>query len=284
MPGREGKRSLTPRSGSHIFALLLIPVAALLGFFLGGFLRGAVSELRHPAPVVHTETSVLAVQPHHRGNIVLILDDVGFDHQPLTTAMAIDPNVNFAVLPNGKRSTEFASTLHARGFELLCHLPMEPEGFPRISPGDGAVLTTMSDAEIATATRTNINAIRFARGVNNHMGSRATADRRVMTDVLGALPKGMYFIDSKTTGNSIAGALAHTMRVKTASRNVFLDDVQDVAAIRRQLVQLADTASSRGVSVGIGHMYPSTIQVLTEDAPKLRAEGFRFVRASSVVR
>jgi polysaccharide deacetylase 2 family uncharacterized protein YibQ len=283
MPGREGKRAVTRRTGSFrsVARLMLIPVGGIVLFFLWSFLHDALSLL-HREP--HAEASVLATAVPHRGDIVLILDDVGFDHQPLTSAMAIDPNVNFAVLPNGMRSMEFASALHARGFELLCHLPMEPEGFPRISPGDGAVLTTMSDAQIANATRTNIGAIRFARGVNNHMGSRATADRRVMTDVLGALPKGMYFIDSKTTGNSIAGALARTMRVKTASRNVFLDDVQDVAAIRRQLAELADTAASRGVSVGIGHMYPSTIQVLTEDAPKLRAEGFRFVRASSVVR
>ncbi|MEA2329164.1 MAG: uncharacterized protein QOE68_4123 [Thermoanaerobaculia bacterium] len=281
MPGREGKRGLTRRTGSFktVARLMLIPIGGIVLFFLWSFLQNALSLLHRPA---HSEASVLGTP--RRGDIVLILDDVGFDHQPLTSAMAIDPNVNFAVLPNGKRSMEFASTLHARGFELLCHLPMEPEGFPRISPGDGAVLTTMSDAQIATATRTNIEAIRFARGVNNHMGSRATADRRVMTGVLGALPKGMYFIDSKTTGNSIAGPLARTMRVKTASRNVFLDDVQDVVSIRRQLAELAQTASSRGVSVGIGHMYPSTIQVLTEDAPKLRAEGFRFVRASAVVR
>jgi polysaccharide deacetylase 2 family uncharacterized protein YibQ len=281
MPGREGKRGLMRRTGSFktVALLMLIPVGGIVLFFLWSFLHNALSLFHRTA---HSEASVMGTV--HRGDIVLILDDVGFDHQPLSSAMAIDPNVNFAVLPNGKRSIEFASTLHARGFELLCHLPMEPEGFPHISPGDGAVLTTMSDAQIATATRTNIDAIRFARGVNNHMGSRATADRRVMTDVLGALPKGMYFIDSKTTGNSIAGPLARTMRVKTASRNVFLDDVQDVVSIRRQLAELADTASTRGVSVGIGHMYPSTIQVLTEDAPKLRAEGFRFVRASAVVR
>jgi polysaccharide deacetylase 2 family uncharacterized protein YibQ len=282
MPGREGKRGLTRRTGSFktVALLMLIPVGGIVLIFLWSFLHNALSLLHRPSQ--HAEASVIGTP--HRGDIVLILDDVGFDHQPLTSAMSIDPNVNFAVLPNGKRSMEFASTLHARGFELLCHLPMEPEGFPRISPGDGAVLTTMSDAQIATATRENIESIRFARGVNNHMGSRATADRRVMTNVLGALPKGMYFIDSKTTGNSIAGSLARTMRVKTASRNVFLDDVQDVGSIRRQLAELADTASTRGVSVGIGHMYPSTIQVLTEDAPKLRAEGFRFVRASSVVR
>jgi len=282
MSGREGKRSVTPRRGSFrsVALLMLIPVGGILLFFFWSFLNNALSTIRR-AP--HSEASVIAT-PNHRGDIVLILDDVGFDHQPLSAAMTIDPNVNFAVLPNGMRSMEFAATLHNRGFELLCHLPMEPEGFPRISPGDGAVLTTMSDAQIATATRANIESIRFARGVNNHMGSRATADRRVMTDVLGALPKGMYFIDSKTTGNSLAGSLARTMRVKTASRNVFLDDVQDVAAIRRQLAELTSTAASHGVSVGIGHMYPSTIRVLTEDAPKLRAEGFRFVRASSVVR
>ena len=281
MSGREGKRGVTPRrTGTAIFVLMLIPVTAFLLFFLWGFLHGAIPEVRRPA---HTEASVLATTTPHRGDIVLILDDVGFEHQPLTTAMAIDPNVNFAVLPNGKRSTEFAATLHGRGFELLCHLPMEPEGFPHISPGDGAVLTTMSDAEIARTTRDNIEVIRFARGVNNHMGSRATADRRVMTDVLGALPKGMYFIDSRTTGGSVAGSLAHSMRVKTASRNVFLDDVQDAAAIRRQLDELTQTAASRGMAVGIGHMYPSTLQVLTEEAPKLRANGFRFVRASTVV-
>ena len=281
MPGREGKRSVTPRRGSFrtVALLMLIPVGGILLFFFWGFLHNALPVLHSPP---HNDASVLGTR--HRGDIVLILDDVGFDHQPLASAMTIDPNVNFAVLPNGVRSAEFAATLHGRGFELLCHLPMEPEGFPRISPGDGAVLTTMSDAQIATATRANIEAIRFARGVNNHMGSRATADRRVMTDVLGALPKGMYFIDSKTTGNSVAGPLARSMRVKTASRNVFLDDVQDAAAIRRQLADLAATASSHGVSVGIGHMYPSTIKVLTEDAPKLRAEGFRFVRASEVVR
>src|SRR5258708_8207137 len=136
MPGREGKRSLRPRSGTHIFALMLIPVGAFLLFFLWGFLRGAISELRRPAQKHIEAAALIAPVRPHRGDIVLILDDVGFDHQPLETAMAIDPNVNFAVLPNGKRSIEFAATRHDHGFELLCHLPMEPEGFPRPSPSN----------------------------------------------------------------------------------------------------------------------------------------------------
>ncbi len=284
MAGREGNRKLPPRAGSFksVALLMLIPIGGILLFFFWSFLNNALSELQRPKPAEKPVTASAINEPH-RGDIVLILDDVGFDHQPLSEAMTIDPNVNFAILPNGKRSTEFAAVLHDRGFELLCHLPMEPEGFPRISPGTGAVLTSMSDAEIVRTTRANVDAIRFARGVNNHMGSRATADRRVMTDVLGALPQGMYFIDSKTTGNSLAGSLAHSMRVKTASRNVFLDDAQDDASIRHQLGELSKAAAAHGIAVGIGHMYPSTVRVLTEDAPALRANGFRFLRASAAV-
>ena len=257
---------------------MLIPVAAILLFFLWNFLHGSTE------PIAVLQSAIPAKKRASRPpEIVLILDDVGFDHQPLAPAMEIDPNVNFAVLPNSTHAQDAAAALHARGFEILCHLPMEPEGYPSVSPGSGAVLTTMSDAEIARATLTNIASVPFARGVNNHMGSRATADRRVMSDVLRALPRDMYFIDSKTTSNSVAGPLAHSMRVKTASRNVFLDDVQSDSEIRRQLASLTHAAEVHGVAVGIGHMYPSTIRVLSAEAPALRARGVRFVRASAVV-
>ena len=265
---------------------MLVPLAGVVLYFLLNFLHGIASSIpalraamaRRPA---HVEQSVVATA--RRRDIVLILDDVGFDHQPLRSAMDIDPNVNFAVLPNSRNAHEVASALHARGFEVLCHLPMEPEGFPRVSPGSRAVLTSMSDAEIARTTRDNIGAVPFARGVNNHMGSRATADRRVMSNVLGALPEGMYFIDSKTTGSSVASAVARAMHVKTASRSVFLDDVQNETAIRRQLASLTRAAETHGMAVGIGHMYGPTIKVLAEEAPFLRARGVRFVRASAAV-
>jgi len=261
---------------------MLVPVAGILLFFLWNFLHGStepVAVLQSVMPKKKQQTPPQPAGPR----IVLILDDVGFDRQPLAPAMEIDPNFNFAVLPNARNARDFATALHARGFEVLCHLPMEPEGYPGVSPGDGAVLTSMSDAEIARATRLNISGVPFARGVNNHMGSRATADRRVMASVLGALPDGMYFIDSKTTGSSVAATLAHSMRVKTASRSVFLDDVQSDAEIRKQLASLAEAAKEHGVAIGIGHMYPSTIRVLAAEAPALRAHGVRFVRASAVV-
>jgi polysaccharide deacetylase 2 family uncharacterized protein YibQ len=222
--------------------------------------------------------------PRTGGDIVLILDDIGFDHQQLSEAMAIDPNLNFAVLPNGSRSAESAETLTAHGFEILCHLPMEPDGFPRVSPGEGAILTSMSDEDIRGATRRNIAAVPHARGVNNHMGSRATSDRRVMRDVLEALPRGDYFIDSKTGKGSVVGLTARAMNIPTASRDIFLDDVQSETAIRGQLAQLVARASTGTTALGIGHIYPVTVRVLAAEIPALRAQGYRFVRASHAVR
>lgn len=285
MIGREGRRRPTPRRSSFrtIALLTLIPVFGLLALLVWSFIAQNV-RLPLPSPTTRKAAKSAAPQPAHQGEIVLILDDVGFDHQPVAEAMQIDPNINFSVLPNAAHATEVATQLHDHGFEVLCHLPMEPEQFPRVSPGSGAVLTSMTDAEIARTTLENVEAVPYARGVNNHMGSRATADRRVMQSVLGALPEDMYFIDSRTTGASVAESVAQQMRVRTASRNVFLDDVESGDAVRKQLMLLAHEAQQHGMAIGIGHMYPVTIRVLSDEVPALRRAGFQFIRASQAVR
>ncbi len=298
MNGREsGERG----SFQTVAMLMAIPLCGMAVFLLwqawnGGITPQQAYEQTRAAVVPQHERDVPLVAPaakpaeaalprvtrkKHRGDIVLIIDDLGFDGQPLEKLMALDPNVNAAILPNGTRATEFARRLHARGFEVLCHLPMQPRG--KETPGANAILTSMSDEEIARTTRENIAAVPHARGVNNHMGSLATSDRRVMTSVIGALPAGMYFIDSRTAGGSIAGAVAKEMKVRTATRNVFLDDSRTERAVRKQLAELANAAEKRGVAVGIGHPYPVTMRVLADELPALRAKGFRLVRASEVV-
>ena len=296
MAGREGKRKLPRRQNSfhNVALLLMLPVGGLLVFLVWFFVRTAMPVRQAAAPArpapVQARALPVVERPSkpataaHKGSIVLILDDVGFDRQPVTAAMAIDPNINFSVLPNAQHAVEVARRLHASGFEVLCHLPMEPEGFPSVSPGRGAVLTSMSNAEIAAATTTNVSSVPFARGVNNHMGSRATADERVMRTVLASLPHGMYFIDSRTTGASVGASLARRMKVPTAARHVFLDDVQTTAAIDAEIQTLRRTAAEKGIAIGIGHMYPVTIRALADAAPALKRDGFRFIRASEAVR
>jgi polysaccharide deacetylase 2 family uncharacterized protein YibQ len=311
MNGRE--------EGAHdsfrtILILVVIPLLGMAIFFFWQWIHGGITpeqavtevraarsailpkktERRHPAVAPSAGPALPRVTPKrrsvqrtsstsgsHRGDIVLIIDDLGFEGQPLERLMALDANVNMAILPNGTHAAEFAQRLHARGFEVLCHLPMQPRGDE--TPGRNAILTSMSDDEIARATRENIEAVPYARGVNNHMGSLATADRRVMTSVLGALPEGMYFVDSRTGGASVAAAVAREMNVRTATRNVFLDDVATERAVRRQLEELAAAAERRGVAIGIGHPYAVTLRVLADELPALRARGFRFVRAGDVV-
>ncbi|HEX9983012.1 MAG TPA: divergent polysaccharide deacetylase family protein [Thermoanaerobaculia bacterium] len=309
MDGRDGTRTSPFRK---IAALMLLPLLGLAIFFLWNTWNGgetpqqAWEEFRRtdaPKPAAAADVAEEPALPKvtkkkkqrtarasatgtggstGAGEIVLIIDDLGFDGQPLDRVMALDPNVNCAVLPNGNRATAVAEKLAAGGFEVLCHLPMEPQG--KASPGANAILTSMGDEEIARLTLANVQSIPHARGVNNHMGSRATTDRRVMSTVLGALPEGMYFIDSRTTGGSVASTIARELNVRTASRHVFLDDVATEAAVRRQVHELADAASRHGIAIGIGHPYEVTVRVLAQELPALRAKGFRLVRASEVVR
>ncbi|MGZ8851511.1 MAG: divergent polysaccharide deacetylase family protein [Thermoanaerobaculia bacterium] len=293
MPGREGMA----RSSFRTIAILtLLPIAGFLGFLLLAFMTRIGPLQLDAARLIPTPLRVedrrprLSATPEKTRqaglpvpSIVIIIDDVGYDGQNLTYAMSIDPNLNFAILPNSTRAPEVARRLNDRGFEILCHLPMEPRDHT-FSPGANAVKTSMSDDEIFLATRANIAAVPHARGVNNHMGSRATADRRVMTDVMRALPDGMYFIDSRTGGGSVAAAVAREMNVKTAVRHVFLDGVQTEAGVRRQLAALSSAARAKGIAIGIGHPHEVTLRVLAAEVPKLRARGFRFARASEVVR
>ena len=295
------------RSSFKTIAILAaIPILGLAAFFLWQWIQGGelpdetwreavgkkpaqphvASSVKPPPPT--EERPLPKVRPKRKtpsgggGEIVLIIDDLGFDGQPLDRLMALDPNINASILPNGTRTAEFARRLNARGFEILCHLPMEPRGGE--APGRNAILTSMSDEEIARVTRENIESVPFARGVNNHMGSRATADRRVMTSVLRALPRELYFIDSRTGSGSVAEDVARELNVRTAARHVFLDDEASERAVRRQVRELADAAQKKGVAIGIGHPYPVTLRVLAEELPELRAQGFRLVRASEIVR
>lgn len=301
MEGRGDGRS----SFRTIAMLMAIPVAAIAVFFIWNAFNGgetpkeawrdfrgkpprATPNATQPvqasasAPVETALPRITKKARSRHGEIVLIIDDLGFEGQALDRIMSLDPNINCSILPNGTRVTEFADALYARNFEILCHLPMEPVG--GVSPGANAILTSMPDEQIARLTRENIEAVPHARGVNNHMGSRATADRRVMQTVLRSMPEGLYFIDSRTSGQSVAGAMAKEMKIRTASRNVFLDDTATENEVRRQLANLAEDAAKNGRAIGIGHPHPSTLNVLEAELPKLRAEGFKFVRASSVVR
>ncbi len=217
--------------------------------------------------------------------IAILIDDLGNDAAAVGRISAWRFAVSGAVLPGLPASSDTARTLERSGKQVLLHLPMEPQGFPGVRPGPGVVLLSQTDEEIAATLRSDLDSVPGAVGVNNHMGSAATADWRVMRAVAGVLAgRGLFFVDSRTTGATVALEAAREARVPSASRRVFLDDIQKESAIEDSLSELIAHAKKDGSAIAIGHPYEATLAVLDRELPRLSARGVRLVKISEVVR
>lgn len=237
-------------------------------------------------------TTVTPIPPKHPrkraigpGTVAIIIDDMGTNIGEVNELMAIKLPLTFAIIPGLAHGKGVAQAAHAGGFQVMIHIPMEPKGYPQQRMEKYGLLLSQSDGEIRTRLENFLREVPYAKGANNHMGSRYTEERNKMVPVLGFLKeRGLFFIDSKTTPRSVGSSLAREMGVETASRNVFLDNVQDVEAIRAQLEQLAGLARRKGAAIGICHPHKATIQALAETLPELKKEGITFVYAADLVR
>jgi uncharacterized protein len=219
-----------------------------------------------------------------RPRLAILIDDLGNDEAAVGRIAAWKVPVSTAVLPALPGSERAARQLELAGKEVLLHLPMEPRGYPGVRPGPGVVLTSQSDEEIARVLETDLASVPGAVGVNNHMGSLATADARVMRSVAGVLSRrGLFFVDSRTTDATVAREAAEAAGVRAASRRVFLDDTQDQDAIRRQLAEAVFRARSEGSTIAIGHPHSITLAVLEHDLPRLESD-VQLVRVSELVK
>jgi polysaccharide deacetylase 2 family uncharacterized protein YibQ len=184
--------------------------------------------------------------------------------------------VALSVLPGRPFSQSVAVEGHDKGKTILMHLPMEPEGYPLTDPGDGAILLNHSKREIKEIIASDLEMIPYVSGVNNHMGSRATKDERIMEFVLTQLKdRGLFFIDSRTTRESVAFRLARKYRIPAGERDVFLDNDRQPEAIEEMIKKLLDIAEEKGWAIGIGHPYRETVRalaMLSEEAQRRQIE------------
>jgi len=220
------------------------------------------------------------------GKIAMIIDDFGYGGTELMRAFSgLNWKLTFSVLPNLKGSSSIADMAFRSGHEVMVHLPMEPRGYPQEDPGEGAIFVKQSSGQITKTVRKAIKSIPHAVGLNNHMGSRATENRRVMTAVLKEVKRQrLFFVDSMTSNRSVAYDLARKMGVKSAKRAMTIDLEDDPEAIKEGLYELSKLAVRDGLVVGIGHARENTLKALREELPKLQKRGFRFVFASEAVR
>lgn len=214
--------------------------------------------------------------------IALVIDDLGRSIEDVRRLAALGVPVTYAVLPFETLTPEVVAEVETVGGELLLHLPME--GRDGANPGPGALRVGMPRRELRAATRAALDAVPGAVGVNNHMGSVLSADATSMRAVLGEIAKrDVYFLDSRTTADSVAYPAARDLGLPAAERDVFLDGDLSPAAIRHQFRRALEVARSEGSAIAIGHPHAATLQILESEVPQARAAGYTFVPVSTLL-
>jgi len=211
--------------------------------------------------------------PPGRPRLAIVIDDLGYNLGAAQRLADLGLPLTFSILPRAPHAREIARLAQAQGLEILVHMPMEPRSHPQLTPGPGALLVAMDDAELRRQTRANLDQVPGAVGVNNHMGSRFTENPRALQPVLEVIRQaGLFFLDSATSPRSQAQELARRMGLAQGQRDVFLDHDSGPAAIARQMERLLALARGRGQAIAIGHPSPDTIRVLEQYAARLRTE------------
>jgi hypothetical protein len=257
--------------GLIFVAIFLIPLA----FY---FFRS--SRLGHE---VKTAPAVLAVKPAvkvppeplaHKPKIAIIFDDLGETLHDVRQLYALDVPLTVAIIPGLKHSSNVAHFAGQCGFSVLVHLPMEPKSARAYQNASYKFITRrMKDKSIKALLRYYLNGVPLAIGVNNHMGSAATRDERVMGLVLDALKeKGYIFIDSRTALDSIAYDLARQRGVTADYNHGFIDAVDDAAVIEKKLDALGQKAAQEGKIIIIGHPRKNTLAALRKKLPALKKQ------------
>jgi polysaccharide deacetylase 2 family uncharacterized protein YibQ len=216
--------------------------------------------------------------------VAVIIDDLGHSLQAARPFIEMSHPVALSLLPDRPFSGTLAEEGAASGKTLLLHQPMEPVGYPDTDPGPGAILLDQTTVQVRQLLEKNIASMPGVVGINNHMGSRATTDPEIMETVLEFVgDRDLFFIDSRTTADTIGFIMAREKGLKTAERDVFLDNDPDPAAIDARVRELLDLAQRRGWAIGIGHPSTQTAAALDRMALTARTRGIRWISLESLI-
>ncbi|MBU2489183.1 MAG: divergent polysaccharide deacetylase family protein [Proteobacteria bacterium] len=232
-----------------------------------------------PAPAPGPVTAV----PSNLPRVAIIVDDLGYDETLALEFLALPAPFAFSILPESPHEAQIARRAHALGRDVLLHLPMEPREYPRVNPGPGTLLVSMTPDELLASLDSSLSAVPFVTGVNNHMGSRFTAEPDALRPIFTRLKaQGLFFVDSYTAPDSRCAEVARPLQLPFAQRDVFLDHVEEEGFIRDQMAELVRVAKARGWAVGICHPHRLTLKVLSEILPPLKG-AVQFVPVSELV-
>jgi len=162
---------------------------------------------------------------------------------------------------------------------------MEPHGYPEIRPGKGVLLLEMDETKLLQQLSKDIEAIPYIKGVSNHMGSRLMEDPEKLKVVFSELKRrGLFFLDSRTTPQTLGLQIAQSVGLKAMERSFFIDHSLNEEKIKQKIKRLIQVSLLNGKAIGIGHPYPSTLKSLKEMIPQIREKGIEIVPLSEVIK
>lgn len=215
--------------------------------------------------------------------LVFVIDDIGSNMKYHRELKALGNQVTYAILPQLRYSKKFGDIGKSTGAEVILHLPLEARDGRY--PGPGLITTQMDEKTVRSTIDRNLGTVPHHAGVNNHMGSLGTSDPRLMEIILKDLKeRGLFFLDSRTSSDSISLGIGKKMGIPILKRDVFLDNEDNQAAVRTRVYELATLARKKGFAIGIGHYRYNTLKVLSEEIPRLKREGFEIVSLRDSIR
>lgn len=214
--------------------------------------------------------------------LAIIIDDIGYNLIQSQRAAQLVGDFTLAVLPFTPHGNQVAQLAHQQGKELMLHAPMS--NLSNMPLGRGGLHSGMNQDQLTSTLRADLDSLPFIKGVNNHMGSQLTQDANSMRWVMAELRRrGLYFVDSRTSAQTRALEVAQAEQIPSVKRDVFLDDVQEPAAVAAQFRRALQLAQTRGSALAIGHPYEVTMNLLEHAQPLLAQAQVRLVFASQLV-
>jgi polysaccharide deacetylase 2 family uncharacterized protein YibQ len=252
-----------------------------LFFFLKSGVRTHAIHI-HAGPKASPLASVTP-GPSSAPRLAIILDDLGSDRTAAEAIFALPYPLTISVLPNHEHSTDIANEAQRRGYQVMLHLPMQ--SIANETPEAQELHAGMPATQVTALVEQFLQNVPGVVGINNHQGSQATSDLALMDELMPMLrDRHLFYVDSRTTAATVAFDTAQSFGVRSAFRNVpFLDDVAEVAAVRKQLELALRGAREKGEAIAIGHPHPATLQELRQILPRAQAQGVRLVFISELV-
>jgi hypothetical protein len=217
--------------------------------------------------------------------IALIIDDLGNQNGYGKQAVQLPGPVACSFLPHGPYTRSLARLAHAQNKEVMLHLPMEAMHGSHPDHEQGELTLDMTQQQFREVLAGDIAAVPFVSGLNNHMGSLLTRHPGHMAWLMESLNQrgSLFFVDSRTTHETVARRLAVEYGIPATDRNVFLDNEPEAEAVRKQFRELVEVARRKGTALGIGHPRPETLEVLREELAGLEEKGIRLLPVSELI-